>query len=195
MPKLKRQIIPQFILLSFILFSTWILLSGKFEVKFLLIGLFSSLVISFICMPFLTFRNPATDKEYFLFGINYLKFIPYCLWLFVEIVKASISVTKQVFKRNLDYEPRVVSFSMPFENPLASVLLANSIILTPGTITIDVTDNGIFEVHALDECAAADLYTGTMAYKVAALFNEKCKFEPLYELENKNITEFIGEDF
>ena len=42
------------------LFAIWILLSGKFEIKFLLIGLFSSLAISFICLPFLIIKNTET---------------------------------------------------------------------------------------------------------------------------------------
>ena len=195
MPKPNRHIFVYYVILTTLLFLIWVLLSGKFETKFLLIGLCSSFIISFICIPFLTLQNHNNGKKYFLFEINLIKFIPYCFWMVGEIIKASISVAKQIFKPHLDYEPRVVSFVMPFENPLASIILANSIILTPGTITIDVMDGGIFEVHALDEGAAADLYEGTMARKVAALFNETCEFIPLYDLENKDITEYIGEDF
>ena len=195
MPKLNRRIFIYFIILTTLIFLIWVLLSGKLETKFLLIGLCSSFVISIICIPFLTLKNQNNGKKYFLFEINLLKFIPYCFWMVGEIIKASVSVTKQIFKAHLDYEPRVVSFAMPFENPLASIILANSIILTPGTITIDVMDGGVYEVHALDEDAAADLYEGTMARKVAVLFNETCEFKPLYDLENKDITEYIGEDF
>lgn len=195
MPKINRHVVVCFIILSVVLFLLWVMLSGQFNLKFLLIGLFSSLVISAICIPFLTFKSGTNEQKYFLFSINLIRFLPYCLWLIGEIIKASISVTKQIFKPHLDYEPRVVCFSMPFENPLASVLLANSIILTPGTITIDVMENGIFEVHSLDESSAEDIYKGVMAKKIAAIFKETCEFKPLYELETKEIEEYIGEDF
>ena len=76
---------------------------------------------------------------------------------------------------------------MPFENPMANVVLANSIILTPGTITLDVMEGGIFEVHAINEGAACDMLSGSMAKKVASVFGETCEFRPLPELEIVNI--------
>ena len=72
---------------------------------------------------------------------------------------------------------------MPIENPRASVILANSIILTPGTITVDVMEGGIFEVHAIDKKAAEDMLSGTMPRKVASLFGEKCEFRAFPEAE------------
>ena len=62
------------------LFLVWILLSGKFETRFFLIGLGSSLVVSVVCLPFLMIKNPRTGKGFFVLRINYLKLIPYgCL--------------------------------------------------------------------------------------------------------------------
>ena len=169
------------------LFAIWVLLSGKFEIKFLLIGLLSSLVVSFICLPFLMIKNPKTGKSFFVFGINYLKLIPYCIWVIKEIFKSTIDVSREILKIHTDYEPRIVYFSMPFENPMANVVLANSIILTPGTITLDVMEGGIFEVHAINEGAACDMLSGSMAKKVASVFGETCEFRPLPELEIVNI--------
>jgi len=89
---------------------------------------------------------------------------------------------KDIFEFKNEREPRVVYFSMPYENPIASVVLANSIILTPGTITIDVSKNGIYEVHALNESFAKGLLSGEMQIKIAHLFNEQCEFVPLEQL-------------
>ena len=66
---------------------------------------------------------------------------------------------------------------------MATVVLANSITLTPGTITMNVTDDGLFEVHALTDGAAEGLLDGSMQKKVAELFNEQYVFEPLGEEE------------
>ena len=179
----QRQILSQFLGLTVGLFAIWIMLSGKFETKFLLIGLFSSLAISYVCFPLLVIRNDRQEMDFFVFGVNYLRLFRYFLWLAGEIFKASIDVSKNILKLHMDYEPRVVYFSMPYENPMASVVPANSIILTPGTITLDVTEDGIFEVHALTKEAADDLLSGVMAGRVAALYGENCTFTPMPEAE------------
>ena len=165
------------------LFLVWILLSGKFETRFFLIGLGSSLVVSVVCLPFLMIKNPRTGKGFFVLRINYLKLIPYGLWGIKEIFKSTLDVSREILKVHIDYEPRIIYFSMPFENPMASVILANSIILTPGTITVDVMEGGIFEVHAIDKKAAEDMLSGTMPRKVASLFGEKCEFRAFPEAE------------
>ena len=191
----KTHMLANLTILTLILFATWTLLSGLFEIKFLLIGFISSLIISAVCLPFLIIKNHKTEKEYFLFSFNFIKFIPYSLWLIIEIIKASFEVIKETFKPQLNYKPRVVYFSMPFENPLASVLLAHSIILTPGTITVDVTDYGLYEVHALNENCAEGVYSGVMQEKVAKLFNETCGFVPYRELEITYIDDLSKGDY
>ena len=183
----QRQILSQFLGLTVGLFAIWIMLSGQLGTKFLLIGFFSSLAISYVCFPLLMIRGKDGEKEFFVFGVNYLKLFLYSLWLMGEIFKASIDVAKEILKPRMDCEPRVAYFSMPFENPMASVILANSIILTPGTITLDVADDGVFEVHALTKDAAEDLLSGTMAEKVAKLFGETCTFTPMPEAEVTHI--------
>ena len=115
----------------------------------------------------------------------------YTGWLLKEIFKSTYDVCKVIMKPGTDYVPRIVYFSMPYENPMASVILANSIILTPGTVTIDVTDDGIFEVHALNKTAADDMLSGTMPRKVAWVFGETCEFVPLPEME---ITDIMWRD-
>lgn len=182
-----HQIQAHFFELALGLFAIWVLLSGQFEGKFLLIGFCSSLSIAYICYPLLNVKNEKTGTEYFVFGINYLKLFFYVFWLAKEIVKASVDVTKEILKPRMNYEPRIAYFSMPFENPMASVILAFSIILTPGTITIDVNNDGIFEVHALTKEMADGLLEGTMQKKVAALFSETCQFIPMPEAEVTHI--------
>ena len=165
------------------LFLVWILLSGKFETRFLLIGLGSSLAVSVVCMPLLMIKNPDTGKEFFVLRINYLKLLPYGLWVIKEIFRSTLDVTREIIKIHINYEPRIVYFSMPYENPMASVILANSIILTPGTITVDVMEGGIFEVHAINKKAADDMLSGAIPKRVAALFGETCEFRPFPEAE------------
>ena len=187
MRKKNLQIQAHFFGLALGLFAIWILLSGQFELKFLFIGMAASLAISYICYPLLNVVNENTGKEYFVFGMNYLKLTVYFFWLVKEIIKASLDVTKEIFKPQMECEPRIAFFSMPFENPMASVILAFSIILTPGTITIDVSRDGVFEVHALTKSMAEGLLEGTMQRKVAELFGETCTFTPMPEAELTHI--------
>lgn len=189
----RKKDLAHFFVLTVILFAIWILLSGKVELKFLLIGLISSLIISFISLPFMTIKDLESGKEYFVFGVNYLKLIPYCLWVIKEIFKSTIDVSHEILKKHVDYEPRIVYFRMPLQNPMARVVLANSIILTPGTITVDVMSDGIFEVHALNKNAADDMLTGEMPRRVAALFGETCEFTPMPEMEITDIPKEVGE--
>ena len=60
MTRRHKHRLSHFLGLAVGLFAIWVLLSGKFEIKFLLIGLLSSLVVSFICLPFLMIKNPKT---------------------------------------------------------------------------------------------------------------------------------------
>ena len=187
MPQSQRKIILHFFGLAIGLFAIWILLSGRFEARFLIIGAVSSLGISFLCLPFLMITNLSSGKAFFVFRVHYLRFFVYTGWLLKEIFKSTYDVCKVIMKPGTDYVPRIVYFSMPYENPMASVILANSIILTPGTVTIDVTDDGIFEVHALHKTAADDMLSGTMPRKVAWVFGETCEFVPLPEMEITDI--------
>ena len=169
-----------FIGLSAILYVFWILLSGKFEAKFLVMGAAFALVTAYICGSFLIVKNVHTGREFFLLKFRYGKALRYFFWLLWQIVLASLDITRATLNR-VETVPAIVFFKMDFENPMASAVLANSIILTPGTITLDVSEEGIFEVHALTKSAADGLFEGTMQRKVAEIFDETCEFVPMPE--------------
>lgn len=166
--------------LTAILFACWVLLSGKFEAKFLIMGIIFSLVTAYICGSFLIVKNIHTGREFFLLKFRIVKALRYCFWLLYQIILASLDVTRATFNK-VETIPSIVFFKMDFENPMASAVLANSIILTPGTITLDVSEEGIFEVHALTKSAADGIFDGTMQRKVAEIFDETCEFVPMPE--------------
>jgi multicomponent Na+:H+ antiporter subunit E len=68
-------------------------------------------------------------------------------------------------------DPRIIKFRSRLKGELALVTFANSITLTPGTITVYVTDYGDFEVHVIDEPSAESL-PGDMENKIAKIFGE-----------------------
>lgn len=155
-----------------LLMVIWLMLSGKLEAKFLIYGLVTSLVSAWICMPLLTVNGINGDKKYFAFGFPVFKMIAYCFWLLWQLILANIDVAKAIVSPELVIDPKVIRFKVAMDNPLALTILANSITLTPGTVTMNVTDDGIYEVHALTEGAAEGLLGGDMQRKVARLFKQ-----------------------
>lgn len=162
--------------LFILLFIFWLGLSGSFKTKFLVYGVLTSAVTAWITYPLLLVSNESNTRKYFVFGISVPKLISYIFWLFWQLVLANIDVLRATSSQELAIDPKVVRFHFKPDNPMASVILANSITLTPGTVTLNVTDDGIYEIHALTEGAAAGIYAGDMAKKVAELFGESADF-------------------
>ncbi|MFZ5943951.1 MAG: Na+/H+ antiporter subunit E [Bacillota bacterium] len=162
----------QFIMLTAILFAFWVLLSGKMEAKFLIIGFGTSLVSAWVSMSILQIPSMNGKGSYFAFQFPFARYFTYWLWLIWQIVLANIDVVKVVLSPKMPINPKMVFFKMPLDNPISHVTLANSITLTPGTITVDIED-GVYAVHALTDGAADGLLEGEMQRRVARLFSEQ----------------------
>lgn len=160
------------------LFITWIILSEIFEVKFIFYAIISCAIIAAICLRTMHISGVKSGKDYFLFSHNLPRFINYFFWIVWQIILAAWDVSKVTLFHREDIDPRTVWFKVEYDNPLAISMLANSITLTPGTITIDVTD-GIFAVHALTQGAADGLLDGSMQAKVAWLYGEPTTCRPI----------------
>lgn len=161
-----------------ILFITWIILSEIFEAKFIAYAVLSCGIIAAICVRTLHVKGVKSGRDYFLFSHNILKFINYFFWLLWQIILAAWDVSKVTLFKREDIQPRTVWFKVEYDNPLAVAMLANSITLTPGTITVDVTD-GIFAVHALTQNTADGVLDGSMQAKIAWLYNEPADCTPI----------------
>lgn len=165
--------------LVIILFIFWILLSGRFEVKFFIYGVFTSLIAGYVCMPLLMLKSADGKNEYFALGFPILKLAAYCLWIFWQLITSNFALAKAIVSPDLAINPRVVRFKVHMDNPMALTVLANSITLTPGTVTMNVTNDGIYEIHALTDDAAAGIEAGDMQRRVARLFGQDETFEML----------------
>ncbi len=137
------------------LFVTWLLLSGKYEPLIIAFGVFSSIATALI-----TRRMGLNDDEGH--PIHLWWRVPvYWGWLFWEIVKANIDVAKRIIDPRLPISPVLITLETSQATEFGQVIYANSITLTPGTVSLRIDKNTI-EVHALSEELAADLETGTM---------------------------------
>ena len=93
--KVNGSPLTYFVELSIFLFVLWLMLSGRTEVRFLLMGVGFSLLTSFICAPFLTVKNQKNGQEYFLMRVNIFRLFVYFIWLLKEIFISGLEVTKK----------------------------------------------------------------------------------------------------
>ncbi len=147
---------------------TWLVLSGKFDFFHIALGVVSSAIVSATSGDMLL-------KARRLGGLPgaWLRFIAYIPWLLFEIFRANMHVMRLVFHpRMMDLiDPRMVRFQSQLDDEMARFILANSITLTPGTITVYVSIYGKFTVHAIDKASAEGL-PGEMEDRVAAISGE-----------------------
>ncbi len=155
--------------ITFILmFGTWIVLSGKFDALLLWLGGLSSFVVAWY---FYDLLFPAFENAY---AKTFFRFCRYTPWLLLEIIKANFHLLKLAFHPRMKelIDPHIITFKTNLKSDIAITTLANSITLTPGTITVTADRDGVFRVHAIDK-ASADALPGKMLEKVANIFGEE----------------------
>ena len=156
-------------LITFILmFITWIVLSGNFSGLLIGLGLISSALVAWFFHDLLF---PSITPGHI--GI-FAKFSAYIPWLLWEIIKANFHLLFIVFHPRMKdlIDPHIVTFKTDLKSDLAITTLANSITLTPGTITVNAVKEGMFRVHAIDK-QSADALPGAMLEKTADIYGEK----------------------
>lgn len=150
-----------------LLFVFWLLLSGHFEP--LLLGLGLATVVLTI---FLAKRMEIIDHESYPLHLS-SRFPAFFVYLFREIVNANIDVAKRIMKLGgKSISPQLIEIPVPQKTNLGRVIYANSITLTPGTVSVELTKDKI-TVHALTKEGAEDLSSGIMAKAVPDLSVEK----------------------
>ena len=108
-------------------------------------------------------NNGSTEKGMTLKRFPFL--VAYLLILIWEIIKANIQVIKLTLAKELDFEPCVIYFKTDLKEQFTKVLLANSITLTPGTITVSLEDD-LFCVHCLDKSMGEDMENSIFVKKL-----------------------------
>ena len=130
----------------FIFFLIWIIFNGQFTFEIAAFGVVvAGLMYLFIC-KFLNY-HPKTDL---LFCKKFFLVLQYVFVLITEIIKANFAVIKMIMSSRYEIEPAIVRFKTDLKSTPARVLLANSITLTPGTITVSLEEDE-YVVHCLDK--------------------------------------------
>ena len=142
----------------------WFLLSGHVEPLILGLG-----VVSVALTFYLSQRMNVIDHESYPLHLSY-KMPGFYLYIFGEIIKANIDVVARVLKWNSkSIKPQMVDIPQSQSTDLGAVIYANSITLTPGTVTIEMSDDKLL-VHALSKESADELATGDMSKTITNRF-------------------------
>ena len=180
----KKSKFQNFIAAFILLFGFWILLSGKFDLFHLTLGFICSMIIAFLSYNLL-FANVRVG-EIRLIAIRFLRYIP---WLFYQIITSNFHVAKLVLSPKMPIDPKIIKFKTKLESDISWITLANSITLTPGTITIDIMD-GEFFVHAISKKVADDLNEGEMEDRIAHIYMEA---DHIYVQDILDVAPIFGE--
>jgi multicomponent Na+:H+ antiporter subunit E len=148
--------------LSVLLAATWLLWSGMFKPLLLGLGLVSCIIAVYLSQRMHLFDHDVLSLRFAF------RLVRFWAWLGREIVRSSIDVTRVVLSPGLPISPTVVEFDSRSKHPVDRATLGNSIILTPGTLTLRIDDRH-FVVHALTESGAQDILDGEMDRRVDAL--------------------------
>ena len=148
--------------LGLVLFGVWLLLSGFFEPLLLGLGVLSCVIVVLIAN-----RMDVIDHEGQPVQLGW-RILTYWVWLAVEIVKANLDVARRILDPKLPIDPVLVRVKATQASELGQVIYANSITLTPGTVSMQVGGGKIL-VHAIAREMAEDLEGGEMDRRVTAV--------------------------
>ena len=128
------------------LFVLWVIWNGKITLEIIVLGIMICGALYFFISKFMGYSLETERKALRCLG----KAVRYLWFLLVEIIKANLDTARMILAFDTEPEPVLVTFRTELHTETGQVILANSITLTPGTLTVDLHD-GEFLVHCLDE--------------------------------------------
>jgi multicomponent Na+:H+ antiporter subunit E len=157
-----------FIYTFIILFGFWILMSGRFDLFHLTLGVISCLLVSFLSNDLLFHDRTKKDRL-----AEAWRFICYIPWLLKEIFTATLHVAYLALHPRMNdlIDPKIIVFKTKLKKDIAKVTFANSITLTPGTITVRIVGDEYY-VHTIDRKSAEGL-PGEMEERIKNIFEKE----------------------
>ena len=145
----------QVISMAVVLLIFWLTLSGNYTTFLITAGVISSIVIAV-----LAYRMDVADKEGHPIHLGFAA-LTYWPWLVWQIILSALNVTRIIVSPSLPISPTLTRVKMSQKTDVGRVTYANSITLTPGTISVDIEGDEIL-VHAITSDNATDLEAGAM---------------------------------
>ena len=143
-------------------FLIWLLLSASFNLFHVGLGLVAAFGVAWL----------NTDRSASRFTILRLRIVWYFLWLVGRILQSGFHLSVLILHPALPIDPKLIRYRTKLREEAGIVLLGNSITLTPGTITAELTSQDLV-VHAMDDNSAADVTSQRLEQQIDGLFGEK----------------------
>lgn len=141
--QVKEDKLKKILSLSLVMFVIWLLMTG-FDVQELVVGVIVSLTLAIILGKYVNFSfGLSIVPKLLLFIVLYIP------TLIIELIKANLDVAKRVLDPKLPIKPGIVKVPTAIKNDTGKLILANSITLTPGTISIDADDENVY-IHWIE---------------------------------------------
>jgi multicomponent Na+:H+ antiporter subunit E len=134
------------IILFLIALLVWVLLTWPLDLQHLIVGILVCGFVSFMTGDMFV-KRPHTFKSINRY-LWFLYYVPLFIW---ECIKANIDVAYRVAHPDLPINPGIVKVKTTLKSDTALTFLANSITLTPGTMSVDIDEeNGFLYIHWID---------------------------------------------
>lgn len=129
-----------------VLFLLWVIFNGRVTVEIAIFGVVIAAAIEWFMIRFMDY-TPKVTKSILR---NFFRIIQYVCVLIAEIAKANVQVIRMILNMKYEVEPVIIHFKSSLKTDAAKTALANSITLTPGTITVSLEEDK-FTVLCLDK--------------------------------------------
>ncbi len=156
-----------FLITAIAMFSFWILLSGEFTFILITSGIVASLIVAYLSHDIFIGKPDIKVETRRVF-----KFIKYLPWLVWKVILANFEIAYLVLHPKMPIDPQIIRFETGLKTDLGIVTLANSITLTPGTITVEANKEE-FVIHAIWQKSVEGIIDGEMLRKVKEIEGEK----------------------
>ena len=131
------------IFIFLVLAGMWVAFSGLFKPLLLFFGLLSIILVMYLLKRMNLLSNKK-NRSFRLFGL-----ILYFFWLFFEILKSNYNLVLMILKPKSKVNQKLINVKYSQKSDVGQVIFANSITLTPGTVTVELDEKN-FQVHVLD---------------------------------------------
>lgn len=138
------QNLKRFIFTTAVFFLFWLAYTSSFKQSELIAGLIISLLLSIF--TYQSFSRENTEHNILSRLLSFIKYLPVFI---LEMIRANFDVAKRVIDPSLPINPGIVEIKTNLKSEQAKMLLANSITLTPGTLTIDIIEDRLY-IHWID---------------------------------------------
>ena len=132
--------------MSLVYFILWVIFNGRLTLEIFISGLIIAVSLDLFVKKVMKINFSGSF-------VKFLTLLPYALLyavvLLIEIIRANFAIIKLVLAPDIEVEPCLIRFNTPLKTQAARAALANSITLTPGTITVSLEGNQLL-VHALN---------------------------------------------